>query len=336
MSGDLTVDLVDARRRAEPPGWAELVSRAAARTWAWPIVRATAEVYGGRHVVAVVRQDESVIGALSGVLHRPWGVWQVVAPGTTALPGIAVPSTFDSGGLRPDDPDQVAAVVTAAEQAIGRHYRTVRLVAYRQIFASLFPIVASGATAIYRGWPITWFDNEFADYDSYLASLSASRRGDQRRVVRRLDEDAAVRVEWARGEGSVDIERFRELVTVTKARNAGGFLERVTPRSMATVGPLAAGRDSVTVQYRRGGTLIGVSLSIDHPRHPVSSHWGALAPTDPLGRKGLWFDHQARVLRWVIESGKDGLIGGKGQNELKVTIGYREIPNWSLVRPLCR
>jgi hypothetical protein len=330
----LTVDLLDARGCVAPSGWdAFVVDGRLSRNWTWPVVRAWAESGRGETVAALVTDGAMVVG-LAAFRRRPAGVAQVVAPGTSALPGFAIAGDRDGElGCGPVDVELCGALLQALEGAIRRRYRAVAVVWYRQIYRNLLPAVLSEVALTHPGWPVAYFHNTFDDYDGYLASLSKSRRVDQRRLVRRIDEDPEVTVEWGPGHSGQATGQFHALVDETAERyRTRRFLPTPSlPRQV--IDTLVGGPDSMVVRYYRDRLLIGAGLTVDHPSNPVASVWGALEP-DAGGRNGLWFDQTARVLQWVIGEGRQGIVGGKGLVDLKCKLGYRAVPQWSVARRL--
>jgi hypothetical protein len=92
-----------------------------------------------------------------------------------------------------------------------------------------------------------------------------------------------------------------------------------------TPGALAVRYDTVH------GEMAGLGLSFDHPKTMLLGPYGALDPKrgNPAG---LWFDSMARVLRSAIESGREGVIGGKWHIDLKRELGYEIVPQWLVLR----
>lgn len=135
------------------------------------------------------------------------------------------------------------------------------------------------------------------------------------------------------GAAAGGLDRLHTLVDGTADRYRTRRMLSSRSLSRQVVDTVIGGPDSMLVRYTRDGTLIGAGLTVDHPTSPVASVWGALDPKDGE-RNGLWFDQTARVLQWVIGSGREGIIGGKGLVDLKVRLGYRAAPQWSIAHRL--
>ncbi len=327
----LAVELLDPRDCEAPGGWDEFVDKGSLpRNWAWPVVRALAETRRGRQFAATVRDGVDVV-ALVAFDRSAAGVVQVKAPGSSALPGLAFAHGNDGElGAARLDLTLATEVVDSVEAAIRRRHRRTVAVWYRQVYADLLPAVMRGTAVTHPGWPVAYFRNEYADYDAYLASLPKSRRTDQRRLVRRIDEDHEVAVGWAAADGPAT-EAMHRLVDDTARRHHTSRLRKPPGQPRQVVDALFRDPDAMVLRYQRGDSLIGWGLTMGHPANPVSSVWGALEPGDG-GRNGLWFDQTARVLQWVIGTGRQGIIGGKGLVDLKCRLGYRPVQQWSVAR----
>ena len=338
-SPELVVDLHDPVNAAVPPDWDLFVEKATLLpTWRWAVVRANAFGRSGRFLAAVIRDGESVVALANLRLRGPrrvgLGVVDVEAPGSSALPGLALDVGAEPLGRTPVDAALVRQTVIALERTLRAEFgRSLALIWYRQVYAHLLPILTQGVAITYAGAPVAYFRNSYPDYDQYLSSLSKSRRVDQRRLMRRSDEDPSITITWGAVTPEFDVQRFYDLVLATDRRNQQ---QRWPPRrypSRQVIDALLGSPATRMLSYHRDGELICGSLVIDHPATPLSSAYGALDP-HAGGRSGIWFDQMGRVMRWLVESKRAGLIGGKGLSGLKREVGHQSIPQWSVLRRL--
>jgi hypothetical protein len=293
---ELVVDLHDPGNSAAPPHWDLFVEKSALMpTWRWAVVRANALNRSGRFLAAIIRDGESVVALANLRLRGPRRVGLGVVD--VEAPGSsALPGLARGVGAEP----------------LGR---------------------TPGVAITYAGAPVAYFRNSYPDYDSYLSSLSKSRRVDQRRLMRRSDEDPSITITWGPVTPEFDVQRFYALVRATDRRNQHQRWPPMRYPSRQVVGALLGSPAARMLSYHHDGELICGSLVIDHPVTPLSSAYGALDP-HAGGRSGIWFDQMGRVMRWLVESKRSGLIGGKGLAGLKREVGHQPIPQWSVVRRL--
>jgi hypothetical protein len=341
---DLAVEFLDPSRPGPPPGWDEFVSRGELHpVWRWTLVHASAGSRPGGGFAAMLRDGGRTVGLVHALLLGParrgplLGVADVVCPGSSTMPGLAL-----TGGVtgilrpaRPTDPGLLAAAVEAFESALRREYgRRIPAVSYRAVYADAMPIILGRFSLVGRGLPVAVFHNRFTDYDRYLATLSSSRRASQRRISRLVAKDPDVTASFGPLADDVDLVRFNRLADATSRRHETRRwlptrrLSHAQRVAMARVpGVMAARYDGAH------GELVGLGINWDHPAMPLAGPWGALDPHNG-GPRGLWFDQHARILRWAIESGREGVIGGKLLVELKCELGYEEVPQWVVLRRL--
>ena len=345
--GDLTLDWCDPASTEAPEGWAQCVREARLhQLWDWRVVHTVTRERGGGVVAGMLRDDRRVVGLVTARLHtlrRGYplgGAVDVEHLANGALPGIGLqgplPGTLDPDG--PPDPDLLPAAVRAVEAALrARFGRRLQAVAFRQIYAGELPAVQRGMTLVREGKSVGVLVNRFADYEDYLRSLSRSRRQDQRRLVRVIDADPELDVAFGpRAQSGIDLEEFWRLTAEVSRRN---HLERWPPRriwSPTLLDTLTSLPDVQILSYTTpgpGGRLVAATALFDHPTAPALGPWGA----PPLGdgrRSGLWFDHFARQLRWMIDGGRRVVLGGKGAQEAKEALGFTFHPQWTVLRRL--
>jgi hypothetical protein len=339
VNNGFEVDLYDPGTDPAPEHWDTFVDAASIfPVWRWSVVRATASC-GGRHTAAVIRDGSSPIALALVRLRRlgPLLVADIDPPGTSALPGLVFAgSTHGRLGRANLDPAMVRDVVAALESTLGDRYgRRLALVWFRQVFADMLPSIMTTTTLTYAGAPVTYLHNEFDSYAAYLRTLRKSRRVDQARLVRRLDEDPRLTIVHGPTPEGFDPAPFYRQSDETALRNHHQRFPplRIQPRAVRDA--LVFDTSALLLRYVDCGELIGCALTVDNAIMPLSSAWGALDPHRG-GRSGLWFDQMARVARWTIESGRTGIIGGKGLPLLKAELGYEVVPQWTVVRRLAR
>jgi hypothetical protein len=343
MICDLEFELCDTSAEEAPRGWSDGIHNAGLhQAWNWSIVRARS-LGRGRMLAGTFRDGDRVIGLGAARLHglgRLPGVVDVDCPGTSSLPGIALPGAVPAT-LHPDgtDPDLLAAALHAFESALRRECgRWLQAIVYRQVYRAELPVVLLGATTVAReGAPIAVLRSGFADHDAYLRTLRKSRRVDQRRLVRLIDADPETSV-WLgpAPAANLDVDTMFRLSLATARRN---HHQRWPPlrywRREMFAAVLALPHVDVIQYTDPQGGLIAASLMFDHPTAPVLGPWGA-RPLGPDRRSGLWFDHLDRLIRRAVEAGRPLVIGGKGQADMKASLGFVPYQQWSVLRRMGR
>lgn len=338
MTNDLVFELCDPATSA----WSDGIRQAGAHH-AWDRTVLRARVPGrGRLLAGTFRDGDRVIGVGSVRLRGPGrlaGLADVDCPGTSSLPGIALPGAVPAA-LHPTgvDPELFAAAVHALESALRRECgRWLQAIVYRQIYPTELPAVLRGVAVAREGAPIAVLRNGFADHDAYLRTLRKSRRVDQRRLARLVDADPQTSVWLGPATASgLDVDAMFELSRETARRNHRKRWPplRVWPRELFAA--VLALPDVEVIRYTDpDGGLIAAGLVFDHPTAPVLGPWGA-RPPGPGRRSGLWFDHLDRLIRRAIEGGRPLVIGGKGQSEMKASLGFEPCKQWSVLRRVGR
>lgn len=347
MADELSCDLCDPSSPVAPPGWESVITDAGLhQVWDWSLVRAVHVEARGRLLAGLLRDGDRLVGLVTARLHGlrrspSLGVVDVDAVGNSALPGIALPGAVP-GSLDPSgtDPALLAAAIRAFESALRERYgRRVAAVVYRQVYARELPLVARGGTVIREGSPTAVLHNVSGDYAGYLRTLSKSRRVDQRRIARRIDDDPSVRVYTGPAGGTtLDLDAFHRLVVDTTRRNHGARWPRPTFWSPARLAAAAALPGTDVVSYTDpDGELLAASLIFGHPTSPIVGPWGSRPVGTPGGRRsGLWFDQFNRAVNRAIDDGCRIMIIGKGLSDLKEKLGFTPEPQWVVVRRLTR
>ncbi|WP_433076786.1 hypothetical protein ACQP1P_32830 [Dactylosporangium sp. CA-052675] len=334
---ELEVAFADAARAEPPPGWDDFVDKGAAHpVWRWSVVHAAAGPRRGAAVAALLRDGGEVAGLVYARLTGPGRTLaDVGCPGSSSMPGLVLrgglPGALDPAGGAAGDGPLLAAALAAFEAALRKEHRRVRAVAYRSVYAGELPVVAGRLSLVGRGLPVTMFTNTFEDYERYLAGLSQSRRASQRRQVKLVAREPGLESSFGPLTGPVDLDRFNALADTTSGRHETRRWPRPRRLSHSLRSAMATVPGVLAARYERAGQLVGLGINFDHPSVPLAGPWGALDPHEG-GPRGLWFDQHARILRWAIESGRAGVIGGKGLVELKAELGYDIVPQWLVLR----
>ncbi|MER7277932.1 hypothetical protein ABT369_26165 [Dactylosporangium sp. NPDC000244] len=300
---------------------------------------------GGGVIAGVFRDGGRPIGLAGARVHGLGrrrvlgGVADVEHPAIGALPGLGLPDglpgTLDPAG-RPG-PQLLGEAVLAFERAVRAEFGPrVPAIAYRQVYRDELPVFLPGVTLVRAGAPVAVLRNRGGGYEGYLGTLSKSRRGDQRRLLRRIDADPDT-VVWfgPREEARVDLAEMHRLSADAARRNhtvRWPPLRMWSPRLFETMMALPEVR---VLTYREpGGALIAATAMFDHPVAPLLGPWAA----PPLGdrRTGLWFDQFSRQLRFLLDAGRPMVLAGKGAREAKESLGFTFEPQWTVLRRIRR
>lgn len=161
-----------------------------------------------------------------------------------------------------------------------------------------------------------WTNAQYADFDSFLASLSQDKRKKIRQERRKV-ADAGVRFRWSRGAdiSKADWDFFYRCYERTYREHGNPpYLTRDFFRRMADTMPEAwllfiAERDGKPM----ASSLIALSTQPDRPLVAYGRYWGALERVDCLHFEACYY----QPLAWCIEHGAQRFEGG-AQGEHKM------------------
>ncbi|SEK51708.1 hypothetical protein SAMN05518845_101622 [Variovorax sp. YR750] len=161
-----------------------------------------------------------------------------------------------------------------------------------------------------------WTNAQYADFDSFLASLSHDKRKKIRQERRKV-ADAGVRFRWSRGAdiSKADWDFFYRCYERTYREHGNPpYLTRDFFRRMADTMPEAwllfiAERDGKPM----ASSLIALSTQPDRPLVAYGRYWGALERVDCLHFEACYY----QPLAWCIEHGTQRFEGG-AQGEHKM------------------
>jgi hypothetical protein len=333
----MTVSLHEARSGQAPPGWAAFVDAAPLPTiWSWPVVSAVAARSRGPVLAATIHDGPTVraiatvrlVGARLRRGARPLaGLADVDCLGSASMPGIAC----DSAPGTPVHGEAIGALREALRRECGRG---IRAVLFRQVSAEMLPAVLRRPAIVREGGPIAVFRNRFADFDGYLASLTKSRRWSLRRSLRDVEADPDLVITFADPTGRPPL-RVEDVVALNNAvvrrhRRRWPPMRLLAPE-MARAYLAVTGLRWLTYQDR-AGRLLAFATVWDHPQWPYVGTWGARDRADG-GRPDLWFHFNATVVRWCIERGLPGYVGGQGSIAEKVRLGHELSRQWAVLVP---
>ena len=319
-------EVLDPRHDAAPEYWPALRKRAGLRAdWSWDVLAAQARCARTRQPIWVRHED----GTPGAVVAADWisrfrlGGLVVRAPGTSAVPGWWL---ADGRPLRA----LVAEYRASMRRELGIGMRGLLL---RQLTADQVAGISGRLRVIRRTGDLSVLDT--ARFDSradWLATLAKKRRHNLRTIFRTIDGDPSLEVRHvgAEPEEVANLLRHNDLKYGTAT-----VLPPPPPTSVDYLRPLLGQPEVRTTGYRDtgSGALLGVGLVLDHPEWPVWRSWSTL-PVEQGGRRDLYFHFFGELVGWAIETGKRGVIVGKGLPELKKTLGATQVPQYAAGIPV--
>ncbi|TDE49031.1 hypothetical protein E1295_20650 [Nonomuraea mesophila] len=329
---------LDPRHDPEPAGWEHL--RTAGRqcvTWRYDLLKAYAWGAQAPVLLTVLHDGGTAVGAVSASLRgiRPRrgsyargrdvaGVVDVHAPGNRSQKGW-----WFAGDLEPERRRELLRrYVRGIREELGPSWRGV---VWREVSPGEPAQLPGLVKAALPTAPLARLATPWTDMEAWYARLDRARRDSLKRRARTFTADAGL---------SIAVGPARELVTgaeaaALRAENDLKHRARLFPQAplpLPYLDALVGGDEVVAIAYRDGSRLIGLSLILDHPDWPICLSWGALPP-ESGGRKHLYFDGYVRMVEWAIASGKTGLVLGKGQAEIKRSLGADLVPSSALAVP---
>jgi hypothetical protein len=335
----VTLEVLDPRHDPEPDGWERLRTSAGQYvTWRYDLLRAYAWGAQAPVLLTVLREEGVPVGAVSASLRgvRPRrgsyaagrdvaGVVDVHAPGNRSQKGWWFTGDPDPARRR----ELLRAWARGIRRELGPGWRGV---VWREVSPGE-PAQLPGAVKVpLPTAPLAKLATPWHDLDAWYATLDRARRDSLRRRARGFSADPGL---------SVAVGPARELVTGAEAgalRAENDLKHRarlfpLAPLPQPYLDALVGGDEVMAVAYRDDGRLIGLSLILDHPAWPICLSWGALPP-ETGGRKHLYFDGYVRMVEWAVATGRSGLVLGKGQAEVKRSLGAELVPSSALAVPL--
>jgi hypothetical protein len=337
------VDIHDPRIDPPPGGWAAFRARCLPPVWDYELLRREAWLAKNPPVLAVVREGERVVGALSVMVCRSWRAtdfgplsgnrlrprWaEVYLPLLSGYPACVFDEEF--GERRP--------ALRRFERALREYVGPGLLgVIYRAVNPELVPALDGRGRVAREIDPAAVLRNTYSTVDEWAGTLAPEVRP-------YLHQDVAT--EAAFGRTDLDSGELAVLLNAHRARQderawAGGQRSRVGGLHLDTRSPIAPGYldalvrrpDVLTRTYRDdAGRLLGFTTMIDHPGGCAVHHWAAL-PSAAGGRKGLYVDCYARCVAHMIAEGRPELTAGRAMLAEKSALGFGTRPLWSVAVP---
>ena len=331
-------EVLDPRYDPEPTYWPALRRRAGLRAdWSWDVLRAQAWCAHTPQPIWVRHED----GAPGAVVSADWvgsqlrrfrfvrgglGGLVVRSPGTSAVPGWWLANDQEPDRLR----GLVADYRTTMRREIGIGMRGVLL---RQLGADQVAEVSGRLRVVRRTEDVSLLDTaRFGSRDEWLATLAKKRRHNLRTIFRTIDNDPSIEVNDL-GANPAEVANLLRHNDV-KYRTAA-VLPPPPPTSVGYLERLLGQPEVRTTSYRdrTSGALLGVGLVLDHPDWPIWRSWSTL-PIERGGRQNLYFHFYGELVRWAIETGKHGVMIGKGLPSLKKTLGAAQVPQYAAAIPV--
>jgi len=342
-----SVDVHDPRVDPEPDGWAAF--RAAHRPHAvWDYALMGVESLAARSpgLLAVARRGGEVVAAVSVTVGSPrgtvpgpvgglarWGPrWvEVHQPWLSGFPGWVFADSLPAAARRD--------VLRAVERAVCRFVGPGCLgVLYRYVPAEDEHLVAGTGRVVRPAMGASVLDNAFADVEGWIRSLARSRRHSIRGQIRKVAAADDLARRFAPGRDDLDGAELAGLLHRHRAKFGDVPFDWRSPVSARYLDALVRRPDVVTGTYHdRAGRLLAFTTILDHPVVPLHQHWAALGP-DEGGRRHLYFDAFAEVVRHMIDRGAAAVSSGRGLGEVKESLGFTVRPRRVAVapRPVCR
>lgn len=185
---------------------------------------------------------------------------------------------------------------------------------------------ANAGWATRCGVQFHWHNDNFSDFDDFLATFSSRKRKNLKRERRRIDEQQllcnTVRGDLASAE---QWQRFFECYQVTYLKRSGhggyltkGFFEHIVA---------SMGEHIVLMFAEHGGDMVASALCFKDQTKLYGRYWGCLAEFDQLHFELCYY----RGIEYCIAEGLQYFDPG-AQGEHKIQRGFTPIKTWSAHR----
>ncbi|MFI7128841.1 hypothetical protein ACIBQ1_24275 [Nonomuraea sp. NPDC050153] len=334
MGDRMRVELLDPRHDPEPGDWEELRRAAGQRvTWRYDLLRAYAWAAQAPVLLAVLRRDGQAVGAVSASLRAPRlrrGRYAGPGRGVAGVVDVHAPGNRSQKGWwwrGENDPDLLPGYARAVRRALGPGWRSM---VWREVSEGESALLPGPLRLRLPTAPLAKLILPWPRLEDWYAVLDPRRRDSLRRRAKTFSAELSVRIGAARELVSSDEAAGLRAENDLKHRSR---LFPAPPLPLPYLEALIGSGESVALTYRQGERLLGLSLILDHPDWPICLSWGAVPPENG-GRKHLYFDGYVRMIEWAIGAGKHGLVLGKGQAEVKGSLGADLLPSSVMAVPL--
>jgi hypothetical protein len=336
----VSIELYDLRHDPEPDGWKEFrVSEGLTAVWSYEPMRRASESTRAPLMLALFRDGGTIVGALAGVYQGLRGT----VPRRrrepilldVRLPGEGNESSWHFRADLP--PEHRRQLMREFERAVRRWFGLgLTGIVYRNVTpGEVFTVARKGAVSRASvgtaRMPIDW-----KTVDGWLATLSGSRRRNLRRRARLIDADPDLTV--VSGTGRLDLDpALMARMVADQQRRLQNRIDLRVPLPAAYFAEMLQRDDVSFLTYTESsGRLLAFSTLLHHPTWPQLGWWAGL-PVEEGGRGHLYFDHYLRTIDRVVGEGREGLIAGRGRLDVKLELGFQEVPmrlvavpRWSL------
>jgi Acetyltransferase (GNAT) domain len=325
------VEILDPRVDPEPEGWSSFMAREKLLApWDYGLMRLESQASVNPTVLGVTRQGGRIVAAFAAMMCRRSRLspsWlEIHHPWLSGIPGWVIAEGLDPPAVRQLVREfESAACRFAGPACLGLVYRNVPHEQVRLVTGRLRIVRDTAATAV--------LDNTFSTMEDWVASLARRRRSDLRRQFRRVAEDPDLTVRFEAARQDLDGSELATLLRTHRARFAKLRFDHRSAVSANYLSALVRRPDVHTLTYHDGGgRLLAFAVQLDHHAMPVFQHWASLA-IEQGGRKHLYFDCYARMVRRMVEGSRMSITAGRGMLDVKASLGFTPRPLRVVVAP---
>ncbi|MEV0592162.1 GNAT family N-acetyltransferase [Nonomuraea cavernae] len=328
----MELSVLDPCRDPEPPGWEDFrETEGLTAIWSYDVLAASSEGSWERPLLTVFRDDERIVGAVGAVyvgLRRP----RADRPPRprrepilldVRLPGHSNRPTWHFGADVPDGTRR--DLLRRFERAARRHLGLgLAGVLYRMVDEPRLSLVARRGSITRDSPGTTFLRLNWSTTEGWISSLRKKRRASLRQQIAAIAQADDLDVREGRQRRDLDPVELAELNRLHTDRLATRFDPR-HPLPPAYFDSLLRRDDVTFISYHSEERLLAFGIVYEHPSSPVSGPWAALRPEEG-GRRDLYFDVQARIVRRAIAAGAKQVYFGRGRVEIKKTLGFEYVP----------
>lgn len=342
----VSVEVADPRHDPEPAGWSEFATRYGLHApWHYPMMTVEARATGNHLLLAVATVGGRVVAGFAVMACRVGGAlrppprrvrgplgwvprWiEVCHPWQSGFPGW----TFDDDLDGPARADVVRAFERAVCRAVGPGCLGLF---YRSVQPEQASLVSGRLRYRRDVMGDSVLTNSFDTMDDWVRSLSRGRRHAIRGQLRAVAADPDLVVRFAPARDDLD---GAELAAMLHAHRASFgrrlLLDNRSPQPPEYLDALVRRPDVRTLTYHdNAGRLLAFAMLLDHPTVAQYYHWATLG-REYGGRRHLYFDSYAQLVRQVVADRRPALSAGRGLPELKATLGFAEHPRCAFLVP---